>query len=82
MSTTIKSGQYVVPKSQNNWVYDVTVVDGDVLVAVVGFCAGNKDGALFWQGHSDSFWRMYEDRKADIIKAAKKYAISQGVPLY
>tara|TARA_B100001093_G_scaffold447940_1_gene453194 strand:+ start:646 stop:933 length:288 start_codon:yes stop_codon:yes gene_type:complete len=42
------SGYYVV-NTNDSWVYDVDVYEGNKKIAVVGFTNKQEEGALFWQ---------------------------------
>jgi len=73
----IVSGQYVVPKSSCEWVYDVLVKDNGTDICTVGFTKNQKEGALFFSNFNYIIKYHYEQ---DAIKRlAKDYALSHGV---
>ena len=71
-------GQYVVPRSSSEWVYDVTLKDnsGNEIVTV-GFTKNQTEGALFFNNILDNSKYYYE--QANIKRLAKDYALSHGV---
>jgi hypothetical protein len=74
----IDNGQYVVPRSRGEWVYDVLVKDNTgTEVCTVGFTKNQTEGALFFNNFDD-IDKYYHNQ--DTLKSiAKDYALSHGV---
>lgn len=72
-------GQYVVAKTNSNWVYDVKIHNGTKNIAVVGFTPSNKNGSIFWQVLTYDEEDLYNKNRDSILTAAKSYAVSRGV---
>lgn len=74
----IDNGQYVVPRSRDEWVYDVLVKDNTGKdICTVGFTENQKEGALFFNNFGDV--DKYYNEQDTIKKIAKDYALSRGV---
>jgi len=71
-------GQYVVPQSNDEWVYDVLIKDNNGNeICTVGFTKNQTKGALFFNRFLDRHKYYYE--QDDIKRIAKDYALSHGV---
>jgi hypothetical protein len=74
----IDNGQYVVPRSRGEWVYDVLVKDNTGKdVCTVGFTKNQTEGALFFNNLDDNY--KYYHEQDNIKRMAKEYALSHGV---
>jgi hypothetical protein len=82
----VDSGEFVVPRNNIDWVYDVKIKDAVTkeVIAVVGFSSKQKDGAVFWQRNNGPFDETYKNviyNEIDIKEMAKNYAIVKSVPI-
>ena len=69
-------GQYVVPSSSSEWVYDVTLKDNSGNeIGTVGFTKNQTEGALFFNNILDNSKYYYEQSNIKIL--AKDYALSR-----
>ena len=71
------SGQYVVPRSSGDWVYDVLIKDNNWNdICTVGFTKTQIKGAIFFNNFLDN---KYYHQQDEIKRIAKDYALSHGV---
>jgi len=78
------TGQFVSKTSSNEegWVYDVYISDrsfpNDQVIVVIGFCAKQKEGAVFWQPPRDyDVIDRYDPQYLKVL--ARSHAIKAGV---
>lgn len=82
--TLVFTGEFAVRNSsdEEGWVYDVSIADrtlpGDQVIMVVGFCANQTEGAVFWQ--QPNRYDLFSHYNFQYLKAhARNYALNAGV---
>ena len=75
------TGKFICGKStrDEDWVYDVTIWDGDKQVALVGFNKNQRKGALYWTEKEDDkteaqkseLWKYQDSIKDEVFQLAK-----------